>query len=168
MSRRETRRWRADGSANAVEDGVEGLQRVAGKIHLRDQARENARAEQRKMNVRRTPRVGVIDPRIRARLDGLDEIAPLIVGEQAACAGEVGIQRRIVTIGFMAIAATGVRLPNFNQCAAKRTPIFIEHAPVDEDAFADGLAVMVRSEIVVVGLESSHDRIQDRCARLAC
>src|SRR5579864_7052336 len=47
---------------DAIEDGVERKQRISGKIHLRDQAREQPRAKKRKVNVRGTPGVGMIPP----------------------------------------------------------------------------------------------------------
>src|SRR5438552_18965702 len=53
----------------AVEDRIEGQQRIAGKIHLRYQAREKRAAEQREVDVRGTPGVVVIAPGISTRLD---------------------------------------------------------------------------------------------------
>src|SRR5215471_3483121 len=50
--------------SGAVEDRVEGNQRITGEIHLGDQSRSKCRSVKGKMNVCRTPSVVVICPRI--------------------------------------------------------------------------------------------------------
>src|SRR4051794_1931173 len=50
----------------AVEDRIEGNQRIAGKKHLRDQSRGERRAKDRHVNVRRTPCILGVRPWILA------------------------------------------------------------------------------------------------------
>ena len=52
-----------------VEDRVVGEQRVVREVHLRDESLGECPTEQREMDVRRTPGVVVVAPRIGARLD---------------------------------------------------------------------------------------------------
>src|SRR3984893_7622533 len=54
---------------DGVENRVEGEQRVAGEVHLRDEPRQKARPKKGKMNVGRAPGVVVIAPGIGAGLD---------------------------------------------------------------------------------------------------
>src|ERR1700676_3270347 len=58
----------------AIENGVVRNQRIARKIHLRYQTRGKRRTEERKMNVRRPPRIIVISPRIFARTNRHESI----------------------------------------------------------------------------------------------
>ena len=51
-------------------------------------------AEQREVDVRRPPGVVVVAPRIRAGLDRHEPVAAVVVGDGAAGAGEVRIERR--------------------------------------------------------------------------
>src|SRR5258708_34768874 len=55
---------------DGLENGVVGEKRIAGKIHLRNQARGECGPEERKMNVGRTPGVLMIVPRIGPGVDG--------------------------------------------------------------------------------------------------
>ena len=64
-----------------VEDRVEGEQRIAGEVHLRDQPRQEGRPEQREVDVRRAPGVGVVAPGIGAGLDGDELVGAVGVGD---------------------------------------------------------------------------------------
>src|SRR5580704_5233445 len=64
-----------------VEDGVQRQQRVAGEVHLGDQPLGERAAEQREVNVGRTPGVVVVAPRVGARLDGDEPVPPGRVGD---------------------------------------------------------------------------------------
>src|SRR5580658_10730038 len=55
---------------DGFKNGIESKQRVARKIHLRDQAREKRSSENGEVNVRRPPCIVVIEPGIGAGLDG--------------------------------------------------------------------------------------------------
>lgn len=55
--------------ANRVEDRVILEQRIVWKEHLSDQALSEEATEDGEVYMRRSPRIGVIPPRIRSRLD---------------------------------------------------------------------------------------------------
>ena len=74
---------------HAVVDRVEREQRIAGKVHLRDQPLHRRVAEQREVDVLRAPGERVVLPRIGAGLDGDEAVPAVVVGEGAADAGEV-------------------------------------------------------------------------------
>src|SRR6266849_862777 len=57
------------GITDRVEDRVERPERVAREVHLRHEPARELGAEQREVNVRRTPSVGMVAPRIGAGLD---------------------------------------------------------------------------------------------------
>src|ERR671932_545678 len=59
---------------NGMEDRIVREQWIARKVHLRHETREKVRAEYREMDVRGTPRVVVIAPGIRARLDRREDV----------------------------------------------------------------------------------------------
>ena len=124
-----------------VEDRVERQQRVAGEIHLGDQAGGEGRAEIGEMDVVRPPGVLVVGPRIGAGADGQELVAPLRVGEDAAVAVEVGIERRVVLVGRMVVAAGGIGLPDLDHGVGHRAAGFVGDGAGDDDALAQrGLA----------------------------
>ena len=131
----------------AVEDRIVGHQRIAGEVHLRDQARGERGTEDGEVNVRSAPGVVVILPGIGAGLDGDEAIAAFGVGDGVAAAGEIGIERRVVLIDRVGVAAGGVRLPDFDERVRERTAIFVNDAAGDDDAFADGFGVMLLGEV---------------------
>ena len=131
----------------AAEDRIVGHQRVAGKIHLRDQARGERGAEDREMNVCGAPGVVVILPRIGAGLDGDEAIAAFGVGDGVTAAGEVGIKRSVVLIDGVGVAASGVGLPDFDERVRKRAAVFVDDAAGDDDALADGFGVVLFGEV---------------------
>src|SRR5947209_2693013 len=81
---------------DAVKNGVEWQQRIFREIHLRDQARQQPRAEERKVNVCGAPGILMILPRVRAGFYGDKTIAALAIGEHASAAGEIRIDRHAV------------------------------------------------------------------------
>ena len=81
------------------------------------------------------PGVGVVAPRIGAGLDG-DELIPAIrIGEDPAFALEVGVERRIMRVTRMVVAAGGVGLPDFDHGVGHGVAIFVGHSPTHDDAF---------------------------------
>src|SRR5690606_36210924 len=76
----------------------------------------------------------------------------VLVGQRAATAAEIGIERREVAFALVAIAAAGVGLPDFDQRVGHRAGVFVEHLTVDDDALTDGVAAVlavVADEVVV-------------------
>src|SRR4029077_11084795 len=75
-----------------IEDRVLAEERVAREVHLRDQPLGKGAAEEREVDVRWPPGVGVVPPGIRAWLDG-DELVPSVrVGHAPPAAVEVWIE----------------------------------------------------------------------------
>src|SRR5581483_778656 len=103
--------------------------------------------------MRRTPRVVVVPPWIRAGLDAGKPIAALIIGEHASAADEVRIERRFMLIVLVLVAAGRVRLPDLDQRVGHGATVFIQHAPADDDALAERFAGTLLGEIFVVRSE---------------
>ena len=77
--------------SEAIEYRVKRLQWISGEIHLGYKSRQDACAEQRKVNMGRTPCVIVIAPGIWTGFYRLKEVSALIVRKQAASTGEIWI-----------------------------------------------------------------------------
>ena len=86
---------------------------------------------------------------IGAGLDRDEAIAAVVVGDGAAAAGEVRIERRRVLVDPMAIATGRVGLPDLDQRVANGAAVAPEHATADDDALAQGLARVLRRQIAV-------------------
>lgn len=134
---------------NTVVNRVIRKKRIARKIHLGDQASEQSIAEEREMYVRGAPGVMVIGPRIGAGLDGNETVAAVVVGEHAAATSEIGIERGVVLIVLVQIAARGVGLPDFDERVAHRAAVFVDDAAADDDAFSERMTGVLAGQIVV-------------------
>src|ERR1700730_5064763 len=135
---------------DTVKNGISRQQRISGKIHLRDQAREQPRAEKRKVNVRRAPGILMVLPRVGAGFYGDKTIAAFTIGEHASAAGEIRVERRAMLIHTMAVAPRRVGLPNFDKSSRNAAPFFIQYAPAHDDAFADGFTAVLPRQVIVV------------------
>ena len=120
-----------------MKDRIELKQRIAGEIHLRDQPCGERGAEEGKVNVLWAPGVVVIFPRVSAGPHCDKTVAAVFVGESAAFAGEIRVERRVVLVIFVQVASGGVGLPNFNEGFADGAAIFVDDASADSDAFAE-------------------------------
>src|SRR5690348_7350157 len=89
------------------------------------------------MEMVRPPGIVVIAPRIGAGLDRGEPIPPLIVGKDSALAAEVRIDRRVMLVRRMMIAAGGVRLPDLHNGARDRPAVLVGYAAMYDDAFAE-------------------------------
>ena len=94
-------------------------------------------AEQREVDVRRPPGIGVVVPGIGARTDGDEAVAAVVVGQGAALAAEVGVERRAMLVVGMGVAPGGIALPDLDQRTPHRPPVLVEHAAGDDDALAE-------------------------------
>src|ERR1700682_1296145 len=112
------------------------------------------------MNVGRSPRVVVISPRISARPDRNKSEVAVLIRERVTTAFEIGVQRRIVLIHVMPVAARGISLPDFDQRVRSRSSVFIQHPPADDDALAKWFAMVLSSE--GTGLHVDWGRIETR------
>ncbi len=137
------------GVGDRAEDRVVGEERVAGEVHLGDQPLGERRAEEREVDMGRAPGVVVIAPRVGAGLDGGERVAALVVGQTAADAGEVGVQRGRVLIALVGVPAGGVGLPDLDELTAYGAAGAVQDAAGDRDAFAERLAGMLPGEIGV-------------------
>jgi hypothetical protein len=72
------------------------------------------------VNVVRPPGIVVIAPRIRAGLDGQEAVAAGFVGRAAAAAEEIRVERSLVLVGLVDVAAGRIRLPDLDQRVADR------------------------------------------------
>src|SRR6185369_1640435 len=93
--------------------------------------------ENREVNMGRPPRVVVIAPRVGAGSEGEKPILAALVGEHAAGAGEIGIERGVVLIDVVDVASAGVGLPDFEQGVGYRPAGVIENPAGHDDALAD-------------------------------
>ena len=135
---------------NAIKNRIEWQQRISGKIHLRDQAREQPGSEERKVNVGRAPGIGVILPRVSTRFYGNQTVIALAIRQHASAAREIRVERRAMLIHAMAIASRRIGLPDFDQRSGNRASLFIQDTPAHNDAFSDGFAAMLPSEVIIV------------------
>src|SRR5258706_7051132 len=101
------------------------------------------------MDMRWTPGVGMIAPRIRARLDGDEAVAAFLVGKHAAGAVKIRIQRRIVIVVPVPITSGRVALPDLDQGVRYRAGVLVEYASADDDAFAQRGGCVLPREIAV-------------------
>src|SRR5215467_5970558 len=134
---------------DGIPDGVGSEERIAWKIHLRDQSSCESRTEYREMDVRRPPRIVMITPRVCTRLDRSEGVPAITIGYQTSAAAEVGIERRIMLIGLVRVAACRIRLPDFDERSADRAAVFINHPAGYDDSFAERCAAMLACQIAV-------------------
>ena len=159
---RETSRSRAAGSRTTGRSGRTANSGSPGKyICVTSRSRERA-AEEREVDVRRPPGVGVVPPRVGAGLDRDEPVPALGVGEAAAGAGEVRVERRRVLVALVEVAAGGVRLPDLDQRVAAPAGRPSSTRPRDDDALAQRLAVVLAGE---VGVGLGHAARRRRPAR---
>src|SRR5215469_5433455 len=126
-----------------VENRVKRKYGVARKVHLRDEPRQKRRPEQRKVDMRGAPGIGMIAPGIGAGLDAYETVAPLAVGHRAALAAKIRIERGGMLVAFVNIPARRVRLPYLDQGIRDRAAILIGHAPREDYALAQRLPRML-------------------------
>src|SRR5271154_1234055 len=138
---------------DAVEDRIKSQQRIARKIHLGNETGREAGAEQAEVDMIRTPRIVMIAPWIGTRLDAHKAIRAAIVGDHSADAGEVRIERRLVPISGVSVAARGIRLPDFDHGVRNRAAVFIEYAAGHHDALAESLATVEVRQVIVARRE---------------
>src|SRR4051812_18215901 len=91
----------------------------------------------------------MIAPGVSAGLDGDKTITSFTIGEDASTAGEIRVQRRIVIVLVVAIAAGGIGLPDLDQRFAHRPAVFFEHAAADDDALTYRRLQMLTRQVVV-------------------
>jgi hypothetical protein len=105
----------------------------------------------------------VVAPWIGAGLDRNEAVAAFGVGHRAAAAMEIRVERRVVLVDPVRIAARAIRLPDFHQRIRDRPGVGIEDAAGDDDSLADRIARTLPGQVVVVFLEDTvaEDRARD-------
>ena len=105
-------------------------ERVSGEVHLGYEAAPESLPEQGEVYVGRAPGVVVVLPGVGPRLDRHEAVSSLVVGQAAAGAGEVGVQRGGMPVVLVDVAAGGVGLPDLDQAVPDRPPVAVRDAPV--------------------------------------
>ena len=164
------------GVGDSVEQAIARIQRVAGKIHLRDKAPVTG-AEDGEMNMRRPH--PICRRRIGRRLDGAEAVSAVGIGDVMAIALKVRVERRIAPIPRMVVAAETVGLSNFDPGIRHRLAGEVEDAPgeVEKPPLRPAACALNGGEVIVLierlglGIERSHAlarrRIEQTGDRLA-
>jgi hypothetical protein len=134
---------------DGLQDGVVAEERVAGEVHLGDQALGEGRAEEREVDVRGPPGVGVVAPGVGARLDGGERVPALIIRQASAHAREVRVQRGRVLVALVRVPARGVGLPDLHQLPGDRAALPVQDAAGDGDALAERFAGVLAGQVGV-------------------
>jgi hypothetical protein len=145
---------------SAIKNGIERQQRVAGKIHLGDKASGEGRTEHREVNMRGTPGVVMIAPRIRTGTNSDETEVAMFVGQGMTAPLEIGIERSIVLINAVTVAAGSVSLPDFNERVRNWATVFVEDASTYDNAFTERLTLILLGEIA--GFDVDHGGIEER------
>src|SRR5260370_25866653 len=96
------------------------------------------------MDVGRTPGVGMVLPGICTRANRQEPVDTVFIGQAAAHAQKVRIERSWPLIPFVEVAASGIGLPNLQEGVRHRFSTVVEHAAGHNDALADRLAASPR------------------------
>lgn len=91
----------------------------------------------------------VLTPRVGARLDGGEAVEAAVVRQGAADTREVRVQRGVVLLALVGVAARRVGLPDLDQLAADRAPVAVEQPAGDRDPLTDRFALVLPGEVVV-------------------
>src|SRR5207302_2239470 len=99
--------------------------------------------------------VVVIAPRVRTRLDRGELVAAVVVGERAAHAVEVRVQRRGPAVAGVPVTPARVGLPDLDQRVWHRPPVAVQQPAEDDDALPDRLAGVLHGQVVVALADSA-------------
>src|SRR5699024_3495926 len=101
----------------------------------------------------RPPRVVVVLPRVRARLDRGERVRAVIAGQGASDTGEVRVDRGRVLVALVDVATGGVGPPGLAELVADLPSRTLEDPPCDADALADAVAVGLDGQVRVEGAD---------------
>ena len=90
------------------------------------------------------PGVRVVGPRIGSRLYGVEPVAALGIGDAAPAAEEIRVDRRVVGVVLMNVAARGIGLPQLDQQVRDWPSVLVQDPPGDHDPLAKWGAVLGR------------------------
>ena len=91
----------------------------------------------------------MVRPGVLARLDRYEAVMPVVVGQAAPGPGEIGVQRRVVVIDGVAVAAGRVCLPDLDQLVPDRPSRRVGNPAAYDDALAYGLAFPAAGQVAV-------------------
>src|ERR1700685_1855833 len=101
------------------------------------------------MNVRRPPRIVMIEPRICARFDCDKSIRAIFIGEHAACAGKIGVERRRMLVTLVVVTPAGIGLPDLDQSVWHRASIVVQYPARHNNSLTERFARMLARYIVL-------------------
>jgi hypothetical protein len=101
------------------------------------------------MDVCGTPRVVVVAPWIRTRLDRREAIATSLSVSTPAETREVRVEWSRPSVGRMPIASGGVRLPDLDERVGHGASVTVEHATAHDDVLPEGFSVLADRQVVV-------------------
>ena len=101
--------------------------------------------------MRRAPVIRPVTPRVRPWLDSAKAVITFTVGQGAAYAAEVWVQRRQVAVVLVTISTACVGLPDFHQGMRNRLAILIAHATCQDDplAYRQTAIIEIQQQVVV-------------------
>src|ERR1700722_12272499 len=94
------------------------------------------------MNMRRPPGVDMVTKRVGTGLDGTERIVSVLVGDHAAAAAEIWIDRGKISIILVPVSSAGVGLPHLDQRVGNAAAVFVHDSAVNDGAFADRFACL--------------------------
>jgi hypothetical protein len=101
--------------------------------------------------MRGPPGVQVVAPWVGARLDRDEPVAALAVGQAPAGAVEVGVERGVVVVDAVVVAAGRVGLPDLQERVRDRPPVGIEDPAGEDDPLAERGGAVAAGQVRVRG-----------------
>src|SRR5689334_10178338 len=81
--------------------------------------------------------------------DRHEPITPFFVRDGSSCSREVRIERRVMAIDVMRVAARGICLPDLHERARQRAPVLVQHPPLDHDPLTERSGGMLACQVAV-------------------
>src|SRR5918994_973863 len=107
------------------------------------------------MDVCWPPAVNKVSERLSARLDRSEGVIAFSISQCAPAAAKIRVDGRQIAVVDMAVAATSIGLPEFDQCVRHASPILIQNMPMYDGSFTDGLTILgvVQDQVVIEGAD---------------
>src|ERR1700733_4915233 len=99
------------------------------------------------MDMRGTPGIVMIGPRVSARSDRNEPVAPFSIGQRKATTREIRVQRSIVPVDLVQVSPGSIALPDFDERMAHRLSIFIDDSAAYDDALSQWLPGVLLRQI---------------------
>jgi hypothetical protein len=131
------------------------LQWIAGKVQLRNPAGKNARTKREKRECAMAPRIVMIAPRVRPRLNRLEAISDFSVCHYSSRTGKVWIKRRVVRVHLMPVTSRRMGLPNLHKRISNRTSVLFKYAAMHLNPFAHRITSVMTGQMIAVFANNS-------------